>query len=169
MKNSELVLRPIGMIHSPFKEQAGTPIQPGWGEKRGEGEIELFEEFAEGLADLEGFERIWLIFCFDRAATAKLKVVPYRDTKERGVFATRAPSRPNPVGISCVRLLGVEGRRLKVAELDILDGTPLLDIKPYSPRFDAWPDSAAGWLDDNTTRRQRADGRFTDSEKDGAE
>ncbi len=155
-------LKPIGKIHSPFKEQAGTPIQPGWGDDPGEGEVEVFEEFAEGLADLDGFERIWLIYRLDRAAPAKLKVTPYRDTVEHGVFTTRSPSRPNAIGISCVRLLGVEGRRLHVAELDILDGTPLLDIKPYSPRFDAWPDAKAGWLDGKGSGRLRADDRFED-------
>jgi tRNA (adenine37-N6)-methyltransferase len=153
-------LKSIGTIHSPFREQAGTPIQPGWGNKPGEGEVELFEEFTEGLADIEGFERIWLIYRLDRAAPAKLKVIPYRDTMERGIFATRSPSRPNAIGLSCVKLLGVEGCRLRVAELDILDGTPLLDIKPYAPRFDAWPEARAGWLDDSGSGRENADDRF---------
>ena len=162
MSDEILTLRPIGLIRSPFKEQAGTPIQPGWGDTPGEGEVEIFEEFAAGLDDLEGFERIWLIFWLHRAAPASLKVVPYRDTVERGVFATRAPSRPNPLGISCVRLLGREGAVLKVAELDVLDGTPLLDIKPYSPRFDAWPGIRAGWLDENRAKHEQADDRFGD-------
>ena len=156
-----LTLRLIGVIHSPFTEQKGTPIQPGWGEEPGEGEVELFEDCAAGLKDIEGFERIWLLFWLHRAAPAKLTLVPYRDTVERGVFATRAPSRPNPLGISCVKLLGREGRMLKVAELDILDGTPLLDIKPYSPRFDAWPDIRAGWLDGSREEREEADDRFS--------
>jgi len=160
VKDSEPSFSPIGIVHSPFKEQAGTPIQPGWSGDESEGRVEVFEEFAEGLADLDGYDRIWLIFRLDRAAPPKLKVVPYRDTVERGVFATRAPSRPNPIGISCVKLLGVEGRHLRVTELDILDGTPLLDIKPYAPRFDAWPEARAGWLDAEAADRECADGRF---------
>jgi len=160
----KIAFEPIGRIHSPFEKQEGTPIQPGWGGETGEGEVEVFEDYADGLADLGGFDRIWLIYYLHRAAPAKLRLVPYRDTVERGVFATRAPSRPNPIGISCVRLLGVEGRRLRVAELDILDGTPLIDIKPYSPRFDAWPEAAAGWLDAGASGRERADGRFEEDE-----
>jgi len=163
MSETKILIEPIGVIHSPFKEQAGTPIQPGWGGDASEGAVELFEEFAEGLADLDGFERIWLLYLLHRAAPFKLTVVPYRDTVERGLFATRAPSRPNPIGLSCVKLLGVQGRRLRVAELDILDGAPLLDIKPYSPRFDAWPEAKAGWLDADAGGRERADGRFEDA------
>ncbi len=160
MTRKQFEFQSIGVIHSPFKEHAGTPIQPGWGDEPGEGEVEIFEEFSEGLADLEGFDRIWLIFALHRASPAKLKLIPYRDTTERGVFATRAPSRPNPLGISCVKLLEVTGSRLKVAELDILDGTPLFDIKPYSPCFDSWPKAKAGWLDAKAAERERADGRF---------
>ncbi len=123
------------------------------------GTVEVYPEYQDGLADLNGFERIWLIFWIHRAAQPRLKVIPYLDDTERGLFATRAPSRPNPIGISPVRLLSVEGNVLRVAGLDILDQTPLLDIKPYSPHFDCFPESRSGWLD-AVKRRSMADSRF---------
>ena len=144
---------PIGVVHSPHKRATGTPIQPCLaGESPGH--ILLREEFAAGLADLAGFDRIWLIYWFDRAAAAKMRVVPYGDSVEHGLFATRAPARPNPIGLSCVRLLSIEGPVLKLAEVDILDGTPLLDIKPYSSIFDCFPDARNGWQErvDKDTR-----------------
>jgi tRNA-Thr(GGU) m(6)t(6)A37 methyltransferase TsaA len=152
-------LVPIGVIHSPFTTVERTPIQPIYSENA-EGTLEIFPEFGEGLSDLNGFERIWLIYLFDRASPPKLKIVPFRDNVERGVFATRAPSRPNPIGLSVVRLLGVDGLMLRVADLDILDGTPLLDIKPYISQVDSHPDSRAGWWGARTVDRKNADGRF---------
>ena len=152
-------LTPIGIIRSPYREIAGTPIQPVFAADA-EGEVEVFEAYAEGLRDLDGFERIWLVYAFHRAGPARLRLVPFRDTVERGVFATRAPCRPNAIGLSCVRLLSVAGRVLRVAGVDVLDGTPLLDIKPYAPAFDAFPDSRAGWLDAGRAERTRADDRF---------
>jgi tRNA-Thr(GGU) m(6)t(6)A37 methyltransferase TsaA len=149
----------IGVIHSPFTQIAGMPIQPIYAEGI-EGFVEIFPEFEEGISDLNGFERIWLIYIFDRARSPKLKVIPFRDKAERGVFATRAPSRPNPLGISVVRLMGIEGRTLKVGNVDILDGTPLVDIKPYIPDIDSYPDSRAGWFDSKTIDRKDADERF---------
>jgi tRNA (adenine37-N6)-methyltransferase len=154
-----LVLQPIGVIHTPFREQAGTPTQSA-GAVGAEGTVTVFEPYAAALADLAGFERIWLLYHFDRAAAWQGRVVPYRDTVERGLFATRAPTRPNPIGLSVVRLVAVEGNQLQVQELDILDGTPLLDIKPYVPEFDAHPGSRAGWLDASAVRREAADDRF---------
>lgn len=154
----KLELTPIGLIHSPHREAEGTPIQPRWAAGV-EGTVELFPEFALGLRDLDGFERIWLLYWFDRAREAQLEVVPYRDTQTRGVFATRAPSRPNPLGLSCVRLLAIEGPVLRVADLDVLDGTPLLDIKPYVPDCDVFPVERVGWF--TRARGTRiADGRF---------
>lgn len=153
------VVRPIGTIQTPFHEAAGTPIQPAFAHGA-EGEVLVFDEFEAGLADLDGFERIWLIYTLDRARPYQLTVVPYLDSVPRGVFATRAPSRPNPIGLSAVRLLARTGTRLRVTELDMLDGTPLLDIKPYVPRFDAHPDSRSGWLPADTSGRGRADDRF---------
>jgi len=149
---------PIGLIHSPHLQAEGTPIQPRWAAGT-EGTVELFPEFAPGLRDLDGFDRIWLLYWFDRARTAGLEVVPYLDTQTRGIFATRAPSRPNPIGFSCVRLLAVEGARLHVADLDVLDGTPLLDIKPYVPDCDVFPVDRIGWYA-NARGLGTADGRF---------
>ena len=155
----EMKVKPIGIIHSPFTQSAGTPIQPAVA-GGAEGRVEVFSEYSPGLKDLEGFERIWLVFWFDRSAEYKLLVRPYLDTTERGLFATRAPCRPNPIGISPVRLLGVEGNILRIADVDILDGTPLLDIKPYAPRFDVFKDARSGWLE-AAGPGGAADNRFT--------
>jgi len=155
----ELRLRPIGIIRSPFPEPKGTPIQPAYAADA-RGEVVLDDEYAEALADLEGFERIWLVYWLDRSGPWKPRVVPYRDTVEHGLFATRSPNRPNPLGLSVVRLLGRTDNVLQVAGVDVLDGTPLLDIKPYVPRFDAHPDSRAGWFDANGADRELADDRF---------
>jgi tRNA-Thr(GGU) m(6)t(6)A37 methyltransferase TsaA len=152
-------VRPIGVIHSPFKEAAGTPIQPVFA-KDNEGTVEVYSEFQEGLTDLEGFERIWLLFWLDRAAPYKLKVKPYMDDELRGLFATRAPSRPNPIGMSCVKLLGVDGNVLRVAEIDALDGTPLLDIKPYVGKVDCFDVRRSGWLDTVKHKNTKADNHF---------
>jgi tRNA-Thr(GGU) m(6)t(6)A37 methyltransferase TsaA len=154
-----LLLRPIGVIHSPHREAAGTPIQSVYAEAS-EGEVVVDPEFAPALADIEGFERLWLLYVLDRAGAYRPRVMPYRDTVEHGLFATRSPCRPNPIGLSVVRLLGREGNRLRVAGLDILDETPLLDIKPYVPEFDAFPGAKAGWLEARRSERERADGRF---------
>jgi tRNA-Thr(GGU) m(6)t(6)A37 methyltransferase TsaA len=153
-------MKPVGIVHSPYKTSKGVPVQPGVA-KGAEGRVELFPEYEPALKDLDGFDRIWLVCWFHRARQPKLKVVPYRDTVERGLFATRAPSRPNPIGISPVRLLGVEGNMLHVADIDLLDGTPVLDVKPYSPLFDCFSGSKAGWLDNSKPdARRRADDRF---------
>lgn len=153
-----MVLRPIGVVHTGFTGALGTPIQPAFA-KGERGEVDVYPEFEAGLKDLGGFERIWLIYWFHRAAEPRLRVTPYLDSAQRGLFATRAPSRPNPIGISVVRLLKVDGARLEVADVDVLDGTPLLDVKPYAPRFDSFPDSRAGWLD-LAAEDGLADGRF---------
>ncbi len=152
-------LKPIGVIHSPFRDAPGTPIQPSFAADA-TGTVEVFPDWADGLRDLAEFERVWLLYWFDRSGPARLRVVPFRDTVERGVFATRAPCRPNPIGLSCVRLVSLVANVLTVAGVDILDGTPLLDIKPYVPAFDAHPQCRAGWLDDAPENRTRADARF---------
>jgi tRNA (adenine37-N6)-methyltransferase len=152
-------LHAIGVIHSPFKECQDMPIQPLMAQGVA-GSIQVLDEFAAGLKDLAGFDRIWLLFWFHRAGTARMSVTPYLDSQERGLFATRAPSRPNPIGLSHVRLLAVEGSILRVADLDVLDGTPLLDIKPYVPRFDCSEVTRCGWLDAVSTTARVADGRF---------
>jgi len=152
-------LEVIGRIRTPFIEPTGTPIQPAFA-LGVEGQVVLGSGFSSALKDIEGFERLWLIYWLDRITTRRLQVVPYRDTQERGVFATRAPCRPNPIGMSSVRLLRRESDVLHVADVDILDGTPLLDIKPYVPEYDAHPLSKAGWVDSTTSSRRVADGRF---------
>jgi tRNA (adenine37-N6)-methyltransferase len=165
---NSITMQVIGMIHSPFLEAVGTPIQPVYG-RDVEGKIELNESFASALDDIEGFERIWLIYWIDRAGQFKPRVIPYRDTVEHGLFATRSPNRPNPIGMSVVRFLRREGVTLFVADMDILDGTPLLDIKPYVPEFDCHLNSRAGWFDKAGVDRHLADDRFhgQDSSKTG--
>lgn len=155
---SEVEFRPIGVLHSPFREAAGTPIQGAFAPDA-EGTAEVFEEFAEGLTDLEGFSHLYLIYLFDRSLDYALMVTPFRDSTPRGVFATRAPRRPNPLGLSIVRLLAREGNVLRLAEVDFLDGTPLLDIKPYVPAFDCRTDCRSGWLERGEDRTI-ADDRF---------
>jgi tRNA-Thr(GGU) m(6)t(6)A37 methyltransferase TsaA len=108
--------------------------------------VVVLPEYVPALLDLDGFDRIWLIYRFDRSRPPQLTVIPYHDTKPHGLFATRAPARFNAIGMSPVRLLAVNGNELRVGEIDILDGTPLLDIKPYVPEFDAYPESKSGWL-----------------------
>ena len=133
--------------------------------------MEVFVPFAEGLRDLAGFERVWLLFWCHRARPARLRVVPFRDTVERGLFATRAWARPNPIGLSAVRLRSIEGSILHVGELDILDGTPLLDIKPYIPRYDSFPTATYGWMEFEAARKEVgvADGRFEQDPQTPAE
>jgi tRNA-Thr(GGU) m(6)t(6)A37 methyltransferase TsaA len=119
----EIRLTEIGRVHSPFKQATGTPIQP-YRAGSAPGYIALRPEFVDGLADLDGFDRVWLIYWFHCASSAKMIVIPYRDTVAHGLFATRVPARPNTIGMSCVRLLNIEGNILRLAELDILDDTP---------------------------------------------
>jgi len=135
------------------------PIQPVFAE-RTEGTVEVLPQYAEGLRDLAGFDRLWLVYHLHCAPPGKMRVVPFRDNREHGIFATRSPCRPNPIGLSCVRLLGIEGNTLRVGGVDMLDGTPLLDIKPYVPAFDSFPDAKAGWLDAQRVDRTHADERF---------
>jgi len=156
---SNLSLKPIGIIHSPFRKATDTPIQSAMA-KGVEGWVEVFPEFAPGLRDIEGFDRIWLVYWFDRTTPAQLVVKPFLDRQEHGVFATRSPCRPNAIGLSCVRLLGTDGNRLRIGELDVLYETPLLDIKPYVPAFDAFEARRVGWLEGKDTNAVLADGRF---------
>lgn len=157
----EITYRPIGIVHSPFKEPRGTPIQPA--AARGvAGTVELFSEYVEGLVDLDGFSHIILIYHFHLSRKPSLRVKPFMDDEVHGVFAVRAPSRPNPIGISAVRLVGVEGNVLHIQDVDIVEGTPLLDIKPYVPEFDVPAVEKTGWLDKNVHKlvRSQDDGRF---------
>ena len=157
----DIRFRPIGIIHTPFKEQNGTPIQPRRS-NGAKGRIELYPEFAEGLSDLDGFSHIILLYYFHLSDGYKLSVIPYLDTRTRGLFATRAPRRPNPLGLSIVQLERVTDCQLDVIGVDILDGTPLLDIKPYIPEFDFIPKCSTGWLTDvaKDGKNKSADNRF---------
>jgi tRNA-Thr(GGU) m(6)t(6)A37 methyltransferase TsaA len=141
---------PIGVISTPYAEKPLAPRQPGLIENPPEGVITLFpgSNFEQALEDLEGFDRVWILSWFDRNEGWTPKVLPPRSGKERrGVFATRSPHRPNAIGLSLCRLLGVKGRTVRVEDPDLLDGTPILDLKPYLPYAEAFPESAAGWLD----------------------
>ena len=153
--------RPIGIIHSPFKTPKGSPIQPT-AAKGIEGKIEILPEFSEGLQDLAGFSHIIVIYHCHLSKKFSLAVKPFLDDKEHGVFATRAPSRPNPLGISVVRLTRIESSNLYIQNVDVVDGTPLLDIKPYVPAFDVHPADKIGWIEDKTVKVKDAvdDGRF---------
>ncbi len=152
---------PIGVIHTPFTDKKGMPIQPA-GAAGVQGTVELLPEYAPGLQDLDGFSHIILLYRFHESRGYDLRVVPFLDTVKHGVFATRAPRRPNPIGLSVVRLIGIEGNRLTVENVDMLDGTPLLDIKPYVPAFDTQTDVRTGWLEEAGRRAvdARSDGRF---------
>jgi tRNA-Thr(GGU) m(6)t(6)A37 methyltransferase TsaA len=156
-------LTPIGIIRSPHQRAKGTPVQSALAVGV-EGKVEVFPEYAAGLRDLDGFDRIWLVYWFDRAKPAELVVTPYLDTTPRGLFATRAPCRPNPIGLSSVRLRGISGNVLRVDGLDILDNTPLLDIKPYIPAFDAFDAKRIGWYGNAKGGSVAADGRFATGE-----
>ena len=153
-----LTFRPIGVVHSPFTREERTPIQPATAAGT-EGTIEIETAYAPALADLDGFERIWVLYVFHCASAYRPLVVPYLDDRTRGLFATRAPCRPNPIGMSPLRLLAIIGATLRVADLDILDGTPVLDIKPYVPRFDAFPSARGGGLDAAGREAGHADSR----------
>ena len=152
---------PVGVVHSPHKELAGMPVQPPSAAGIA-GEIEIFPEYAEGLLDIEGFSRIMVFYHLHRSAGPLLSAIPFLDTVPHGVFASRIPRRPNSLGFSVVRLLSRDRNILKIADVDILDGTPVLDIKPYVPEFDSYPNESSGWfaekLDDMSSKR--SDDRF---------
>jgi tRNA-Thr(GGU) m(6)t(6)A37 methyltransferase TsaA len=151
----------IGVIHSPFSDLAQMPIQPT-ARVSAPGTADVFLEFAQGLKDLEGFSHVILLYNFHESHRMALTVTPFLSSEPKGIFATRAPIRPNPIGLSIVKLLRVEGTRLHLANLDILDGTPLLDIKPYVPKFDRPQGVRIGWLKDATgsARDTKSDDRF---------
>lgn len=156
---NKLKIEPIGVIETPFCEPTGTPIQSSRS-NGARGRVVIHPRFASGLRDLAGFERIWLVYWLLKRSRCSLFVTPFLDRQPRGVFATRAPGRPTPIGISAVRLMGIEECVLEVADVDMIDGTPLLDIKPYVPEFDSYPASKAGWFDESDSRQSLADGRF---------
>ena len=154
-------IKPIGIIHSPYNSIKDMPIQPK-GALEVEGYVIVDEEYAAGLQDLDGFSHIYLLYSFHEAKRIELRVKPFMDEQTRGVFATRSPLRPNHIGISIVKLIRVEGNKLFVRGIDVLDKTPLLDIKPYIEKFDAVQESVSGWqqASDEEIRKKRSDNRF---------
>lgn len=152
---------PIGVIHSPHATAAGTPLQTV--AARGvRGAVELDQRYAEGLRDLEGFSHLILLCHLHEVRRVALTVTPFLDERPHGIFATRSPARPNPIGLSVVRLIVIEGTRLVIEDVDLLDGTPVLDIKPYVPAFDSHAAERIGWLTEQVDRVHvvRADDRF---------
>jgi tRNA-Thr(GGU) m(6)t(6)A37 methyltransferase TsaA len=160
-KESLISYQPIGIVNSPFKDSIGTPIQPV-ASPNSKATVEVFEEYVEGLTDIEGFSHIILIFHMHLIKKSPLKVIPFLDTAEHGVFATRSPGRPNPIGFSVVRLEKVDGNILHITGVDIIDGTPLLDIKPFVPAFDVRKADKIGWFEnvEIKTATIKDDGRF---------
>lgn len=154
-------LHPIGTIFTPFKSKEGMPIQSRLA-KGARGRIELEEEFVPGLLDLDGFSHIFLVYYFHESNGFDLQVKPFLDDNKHGVFATRAPKRPNGIGMSVVKLLHVDKNILEVENVDMLDGTPLLDIKPYVPQFDDHEVEKWGWVEDKENRMKdiQSDDRF---------
>ncbi len=156
-----IVYKPIGIIYSPFKEPKNTPIQPA-GAEGIEGRIEVFSEYSECLKDIEGFSHIIIIYHFHLVKNWKPLVKPYMDENFHGVFATRAPARPNSIGLSIVNLVDVNNNILIVKDIDVVDKTPLIDIKPYTPDFDIREVKRIGWLEKNIHKlpNSKDDGRF---------
>ena len=154
-------MKSIGIIHTPWKQTAGMPIQPA-GAVGVSGSINIFNEYQPGLCDLDGFSHIILLYVFHQSVGFDLQVVPFLDTEQRGLFSTRAPRRPNPIGLSVVQLERIENGTLYIQNVDMLDGTPLLDIKPYVPEFDKQVEVRTGWLEQirNKISAHRSDDRF---------
>ncbi|MFH2129360.1 MAG: tRNA (N6-threonylcarbamoyladenosine(37)-N6)-methyltransferase TrmO [bacterium] len=157
----EIKFQPIGIIHSPFNDIKGMPIQPT-GAKGIAGSVEIYESYVQGLMDLEGFSHIILLYHLHKVQSFSLIVMPFLDTKEHGIFATRAPKRPNPIGFSIVKLNSVQGNVLQIENVDILNNTPLIDIKPYLPEFDQHPADRLGWYEavKGKVKNHRSDNRF---------
>jgi len=157
----EIIYRPIGIIHSPFQGVEGIPIQPS-GALGIKGTVEVFTQYSAGLKDLDGFSHIILIYHFHLSKGYALEARPFMEDKTHGIFAMRAPARPNPIGISVVRLVGIEDRILHIEDVDIVDSTPLLDIKPYVPDFDWREAERIGWLSEKSkrAREHKSDTRF---------
>lgn len=154
-------INPIGIIHTPFMELENMPIQP-MGAAGVEGAVDVFAEFQPGLKDLDGFSHIFLLYAFHHSTGYNLEVIPFMDTTPRGLFSTRAPKRPNPIGISIVKVDRIENGVIHIKNIDVLDGTPLLDIKPYVPAFDCPSNVQTGWIANSkdSVTIKRSDNRF---------
>ena len=157
----KVIYKPIGIIYTSFHSIEGMPIQPS-SNTSGTGMVEIVPEFADGLKDLAGFSHIYLLYHFHKVSQTKLLVTPFLDSVPRGVFATRAPSRPNPIGLSLVKLERIENNMIYVTGVDILNKTPILDIKPYVPEFEPSENVQIGWLEQGKDgiRSQKSDDRF---------
>ncbi len=152
-------LKPIGVIRTPYETAGNIPIQGALFPDT-KGTVEVYGEYAEGLADVNGFSHLILLYLFDRSDGYKLKARPFLDDVERGLFSIRAPRRPNPIGFTVVELDSVEGNVLHVRGVDMLNGTPLLDIKPYIPSIDSHPDARTGWVAGKMRGKRKSDRRF---------
>jgi len=157
----DVIYKPIGIIHTSFNSLDEMPIQPT-SDASGPGVVEIFPEFADALRDLEGFSHIYLLYHFHKVRQSLLVVTPFLDSKPHGIFATRAPTRPNPLGLSMVKLVRIDHIHVYVEGADVLNGTPLLDIKPFVPEFESVQDVRIGWLEQvrDKIRSQRSDDRF---------
>jgi tRNA-Thr(GGU) m(6)t(6)A37 methyltransferase TsaA len=158
----EITFTPIGLIHSPFHKLEEMPIQPA-GAFSIHGTIDLYPDYIAGLQDLDGFSHIYVIYHLHKSNGWKPRVIPFLDKQERGVFATRAPHRPNPIGLSVLKIESINSGQISVSNVDILDGTPLLDIKPYVPQFDGAQEIRIGWIADTIqqVKNVRTDRRFS--------
>jgi tRNA (adenine37-N6)-methyltransferase len=156
-----ILFKSIGTIHTPFNRKEGMPIQSS-GSKGIKGTIELKREYVDGLFDLEKFSHIYLMYHFHKSKGFKLQVIPFLDDKPHGIFATRAPRRPNSIGISVVKLISINDNIIEIENVDMLDGTPLLDIKPYISQFDIHNIEKSGWINNKTgyPNETTADDRF---------
>ncbi|MCK5852369.1 tRNA (N6-threonylcarbamoyladenosine(37)-N6)-methyltransferase TrmO [bacterium] len=161
MKTQKFIFTPIGVINSPFDEPVDMPIQSA-SASGVTGTVEIYDEFVPGLKDIEGFSHIILLYAFHRSDGYKLQVKPFLEDVVHGVFSVRAPKRPNPIGFSIVKLINRERNILYIENLDILNGTPLLDIKPYVPGFDYFPEASSGWVGKHKEKisNKKSDGRF---------
>ncbi len=157
----QITYTPIGIIHSPFTQLSEMPIQPT-SESSTVGHLEIYPEFAKGLKDLDGFSHIYLLYHLHKAAPAKLQLKPFLDNESHGVFSTRAPRRPNPIGLSVVKIIDIKENFIFVKNIDVLNGTPLLDIKPYIPEFEDANEIRVGWLEKSRgkVRQKKSDARF---------
>lgn len=162
MLSKEIIINSIGIIHTPFNDINDMPIQP-LAAKGVKGYIELFPEYLDGLTDLEGFSHITLLYHFHKINGYNLMVKPFMDTKEHGIFATKSPKRPNAIGFSTVKLLEIENNIINIETVDMLNGTPLIDIKPFFSKFDNRTNTKSGWLDNQgniAIKDLRSDTRF---------
>lgn len=161
MSDDAIFYKPIGLIYTPYRRIQDMPIQPS-GALKVRGKLVLNPELLAGITDLEGFSYVYLIYHFHQVQNSELIVTPFLDKKPHGVFATRAPKRPNPIGLSIVKLISIEENILIVENVDMLDGTPILDIKPYVPAFDQHTQVKVGWLTgyEDDVKAKRSDERF---------